>query len=46
MGTNGRTGLSGLIMGSVTQKVIREIPCSFITVKKINVIGVSKVSYV
>jgi nucleotide-binding universal stress UspA family protein len=46
MGTNGRTGLSGLIMGSVTQKVIREIPCSFITVKKIKVIGVSKVSYV
>ncbi len=46
MGTNGRTGLNGLIMGSVTQKVIREIPCSFITVKKINVIGVNKVSYV
>lgn len=45
MGTNGRTGLSGFIMGNVTQKVVREIPCSFITVKKISVIGTSKVSY-
>lgn len=34
MGTNGRTGLSRFFMGSVTEKVIREMPCSFITVKK------------
>lgn len=38
MGTNGRTGLSRFFMGSVTEKVIREMPCSVITVKKINVI--------
>ncbi|MCU0412911.1 MAG: universal stress protein [Ignavibacteriaceae bacterium] len=34
MGTNGRTGLSRFFMGSVTEKVIREMPCSFITIKK------------
>ncbi len=33
MGTHGRTGLSRFFMGSVTQKVIREMPCSFITTK-------------
>jgi nucleotide-binding universal stress UspA family protein len=33
MGTNGRTGLNRLIMGSVTEKVIREVPCSFLTLK-------------
>jgi len=45
MGTNGRTGLSSYIMGNITEKVIREMPCSFITVKKINAIGVSTVTY-
>lgn len=34
MGTNGRSGLSRLFMGSVTEKVIREMPCSFITIKE------------
>jgi nucleotide-binding universal stress UspA family protein len=38
MGTNGRTGLSRFLMGSVTEKVIREMPCSFITVKRKDVI--------
>ncbi len=38
MGTSGRSGLSRFFMGSVTEKVIREMPCSFITVKKINII--------
>jgi len=38
MGTNGRTGLSRFFMGSVTEKVIREMPCSFITIKKVDVI--------
>jgi nucleotide-binding universal stress UspA family protein len=38
MGTNGRTGLSRFFMGSVTEKVIREMPCSFITIKKIDLI--------
>ena len=33
MGTNGRSGFSRLIMGSVTEKVIRELPCSFVTTK-------------
>ncbi|MCF6295739.1 MAG: universal stress protein [Flavobacteriaceae bacterium] len=33
MGTSGKTGLNRLIMGSVTEKVIREVPCSFITLK-------------
>jgi nucleotide-binding universal stress UspA family protein len=33
MGTNGRSGLSRLIMGSITEKVTREVPCSFITTK-------------
>lgn len=38
MGTNGRTLLNRFFMGSVTEKVIREMPCSFITIKKIDVI--------
>jgi tetratricopeptide (TPR) repeat protein len=33
MGTTGKTGLSRLLMGSVTEKVIRELPCNFITTK-------------
>ncbi len=33
MGTSGKTGFSKLIMGSVTEKVIREVPSSFITLK-------------
>lgn len=33
MGTHGRTGINRLFMGSVTSKVIRELPCSFITTK-------------
>jgi len=31
MGTNGRTGLSRIVMGSVTETVIRNAPCSFVT---------------
>jgi nucleotide-binding universal stress UspA family protein len=33
MGTAGRTGVNRMIMGSVTEKVIREVPCSFLTLK-------------
>lgn len=33
MGTNGRSEFSRLIMGSVTEKVIRQLPCSFVTTK-------------
>lgn len=38
MGTVGRTGLSRFIMGSVTEKVVREVPCSFLTLKSEDVI--------
>lgn len=33
IGTSGKTGLNKLIIGSVTEKVIREVPCSFLTLK-------------
>jgi len=33
MGTTGKTGLSKILIGSVTEKVTREVPCSFITTK-------------
>lgn len=39
IGTAGRTGLNRLIMGSVTEKVIREVPCSFLTLKSEDVIS-------
>jgi universal stress protein E len=38
MGTTGRTGLSRWMMGSVTEKVIREVPCTFLTTKSEDVI--------
>lgn len=34
MGTTGRTGLSKLLVGSVTEKVTAQLPCSFITMKE------------
>lgn len=37
MGTTGKTGLSRLLMGSVTEKVIREVPCNFITTKSVDI---------
>jgi len=33
MGSEGRTGLMRFILGSVAEKVIREVPCSTVTVK-------------
>ncbi len=33
MGSEGRTGFVRLIMGSVAEKVIREVPCTVLTVK-------------
>jgi nucleotide-binding universal stress UspA family protein len=33
MGTTGKTGLSKILIGSVTEKVTRENPCSFIATK-------------
>lgn len=38
MGTTGRSGLSRLMVGSVTEKVIREVPCTFVTTKSEDVI--------
>ena len=38
MGTSGKTGLNRLIIGSVTEKVIREVPCSFLTLKSEDII--------
>lgn len=38
MGTTGRSGLSKFMMGSVTEKVIREVPCTFITTKSEDII--------
>jgi hypothetical protein len=39
MGTTGRSGISKILMGSVTEKVIREVPCSFITVKNEDIVA-------
>jgi universal stress protein E len=33
MGTTGQSDVSNILMGSVTEKVVREVPCSFITLK-------------
>lgn len=38
MGTTGKSGLSRLMMGSVTENVIRKVPCSFITLKNEDII--------
>lgn len=38
MGTTGRSGLSRAMIGSVTENVIREVPCTFITTKTQDVI--------
>ncbi len=38
IGTTGKSALSKMIMGSVTEKVIREVRCSFITVKSEDII--------
>ena len=38
MGSSGKSSFHRMIMGSVTEKVIREVPCSFFTLKTENVI--------
>jgi nucleotide-binding universal stress UspA family protein len=40
MGTAGRTGVNRMFMGSVTEKVIREVPCSFLTLKSEDAVSV------
>ena len=39
MGTTGKSGISKILMGSVTEKAIREVLCSFITLKDEDVIS-------
>ena len=41
MGSTGRTGLDRILMGSVTRRVVQELPCSLLTVKRQNVVEVS-----
>jgi len=41
MGSQGRTGLSRLLMGSTAERVVREMPCSVITLKQEHVIRFS-----
>jgi nucleotide-binding universal stress UspA family protein len=41
MGTTGKTGLSKILIGSVTERVTREVPCSFITTKSKSMIELS-----
>jgi nucleotide-binding universal stress UspA family protein len=38
IGTTGKTGLNRLFMGSVAEKVVREVPCSFLTLKSEDII--------
>jgi nucleotide-binding universal stress UspA family protein len=34
LGSHGRTGIVHMMMGSVSEKVVRKAPCSVLTVKK------------
>lgn len=34
MGTHGRTGISRMLLGSVTEKVVRHAPCSVLTLRR------------
>jgi nucleotide-binding universal stress UspA family protein len=36
MGTQGRTGLDRLLLGSVTERVVRQAPCPVLTVRPDN----------
>ena len=38
MGTTGKSGLIKILMGSVTEKVVREVPCTFIMIKSEDII--------
>ena len=37
MTTHGRTGLSHLVMGSVTEKIVRTAPCPVLTIRPTSV---------
>lgn len=41
IGTTGKSGLTRILLGSVTEKVIREVPCSFITLKSEDIISLT-----
>ena len=38
MGSTGRTGLARILIGSVTRRVIQQLPCSLLTVKQQNLL--------
>ena len=38
IGTNGRSGINRFLMGSITKKVTREMPCTFVTTKNHDII--------
>ena len=38
MGSTGRTGLAGIVMGSVARRVLQRLPCSLLTVKNEDVV--------
>jgi nucleotide-binding universal stress UspA family protein len=39
MGSTGRTGLARLLLGSVTRRVVQQLPCSLLTVKEEEPLG-------
>lgn len=39
MGTSGRTGVNRMLMGSVAEKVVREVPCTFLTLKSTDAVS-------
>jgi nucleotide-binding universal stress UspA family protein len=39
MGTHGRTGLARMVMGSVTEQVVRRAPCPVLTVRPAEVVA-------
>ena len=39
MGTTGKSGLSKILLGSVTEKVTREVPCNFIVTNEAEISG-------
>ena len=39
MGTHGRTGLTRMVMGSVTEQVLRRAPCPVLTVRPAEVLA-------
>ena len=38
MGATGRTGLTRLLLGSTTRRVLQQLPCSLLTVKEADVV--------